>query len=611
MAGGGKIRIADRDNTGEMARVVNGRLLVTTQGGGGVTSDVNISEVGGVAIGATVPVSGTVNVGNFPATVAVTQSTSPWVVSGTVASSLAGLVSAANSTTALLGSGATFTGTFEDVRDYSAVSITILANVASASNGFHMQWSHDGVNIDRDETFTVAANVGRAFAIPVEGRFFRVSYTNGGSAQATFRLGTVYKQGHAGLNAVTLDQDLDTTGAMVVGTRSVITGETTGGGGGFVNVKVNPSGTLAIDGSVTQGTSPWVVSGTVAVTQSTSPWVVGGSVSIIGSVTVSSITTGVVPGVGTTNLGKQEDAIHGSGDTGVAVWGVRSDAGAALAASGDYIPFMMNSVGSLFTAVTSIVPGTAAANLGKAEDALHASGDTGVMALAVRNDAGTLFAANGDYIPLSVNSSGNLRVDLATINSASFVTVPISGSVSVSAVIPGTGPTHLGKSEDDAHTGGETGVLIFGVRRDTPSSLVGADNDYIPFTTDSVGAVWVRNRGDFVTTLPFSASTRGRPVQITATATAGTTIHVATTTAGQIDRIYIYLTNTSSSAVTVTFEFGTTGAANNVSVQVPANATILAIDGAVIGGAATDTVAAFASTGSVINAIGRVERLVA
>jgi hypothetical protein len=53
----------------------------------------------------------------------------------------------------------------------------------------------------------------------------------------------------------------DTTLASI--TRSVITGVTTGGGGGYVNVKVNPSGALVADvtGSVT-------VSGTVAATQS-------------------------------------------------------------------------------------------------------------------------------------------------------------------------------------------------------------------------------------------------------------------------------------------------------------------------------------------------------
>jgi hypothetical protein len=59
--------------------------------------------------------------------------------------------------------------------------------------------------------------------------------------------------------------------------------------------------------------------------------------------------------------------------------------------------------------VTSIVPGTGATNLGKAEDAAHTSGDVGVMPLAVRNDAlATLGGADGDYAPLQVDATGSL-----------------------------------------------------------------------------------------------------------------------------------------------------------------------------------------------------------
>jgi hypothetical protein len=61
--------------------------------------------------------------------------------------------------------------------------------------------------------------------------------------------------------------------------------------------------------------------------------------------------------------------------------------------------------------VTSVTPGTGATSLGKAEDAAHSSGDVGVMALAVRNDAGTALAGTtGDYIPLSTDANGALRV---------------------------------------------------------------------------------------------------------------------------------------------------------------------------------------------------------
>ena len=57
---------------------------------------------------------------------------------------------------------------------------------------------------------------------------------------------------------------------------------------------------------------------------------------------------------------------------------------------------------------TSVTPGTAAANLGKAEDAAHSSGDTGVMALAVANVAQSTFGADGDYTPQAVDTKGNL-----------------------------------------------------------------------------------------------------------------------------------------------------------------------------------------------------------
>lgn len=55
----------------------------------------------------------------------------------------------------------------------------------------------------------------------------------------------------------------------------------------------------------------------------------------------------------------------------------------------------------------------------KAEDAAHSSGDKGVMVLAVRNDAHATLAADGDYIPLSVDSSGDLHVSIQ--NNASVV----------------------------------------------------------------------------------------------------------------------------------------------------------------------------------------------
>ncbi len=69
--------------------------------------------------------------------------------------------------------------------------------------------------------------------------------------------------------------------------------------------------------------------------------------------------------------------------------------------------------------VTRIVPGTGATNLGKAEDAAHTSGDTGVMALGViQSTIGTGVGASGDYVFLQMDSNGRLR----TISYAEEVT---------------------------------------------------------------------------------------------------------------------------------------------------------------------------------------------
>lgn len=60
-------------------------------------------------------------------------------------------------------------------------------------------------------------------------------------------------------------------------------------------------------------------------------------------------------------------------------------------------------------AITSVIPGTGATNLGKAEDAAHASGDTGVAILAKRTDtAASSAGTDGDYATVNQDSNGHL-----------------------------------------------------------------------------------------------------------------------------------------------------------------------------------------------------------
>lgn len=136
--------------------------------------------------------------------------------------------------------------------------------------------------------------------------------------------------------------------------------------------------------------------------------------------------------------------------------------------------------------VKAVVPGTAATNLGKAEDVAHTTGDTGVMMLAVRKDtAAALAGADGDYIPLITDASGRLWVMLPANSGVDI------GDVDVTSVIAGTGATNLGKAEDVAHTTGDTGVMMLAVRKDTAAALATTDGDYIPLITDASGRLHV------------------------------------------------------------------------------------------------------------------------
>jgi hypothetical protein len=70
-----------------------------------------------------------------------------------------------------------------------------------------------------------------------------------------------------------------------------------------------------------------------------------------------------------------------------------------------------DSTGVLASISTSVVPGTGATHLGKAEDNSHSSGDTGVMLLAVRESTPVDLSSgntNGDYEPLQVAGGGQL-----------------------------------------------------------------------------------------------------------------------------------------------------------------------------------------------------------
>lgn len=183
----------------------------------------------------------------------------------------------------------------------------------------------------------------------------------------------------------------------------------------------------------------------------------------------STHSTGVTKGIGFMAVATPTDASINANDIGMVAMTVDRKLHVSVQ---DAIPAGANTIGSIASITTSITPGTAAANLGKAEDALHASGDVGVMMLGVRNDNGaTTFGGNGDYCPIGVLANG---------------------SQYLGSVVPGTSPTELGKAEDLASASGDVGVMALAKRLDTPvaNANVSADADYLPLITDNLGKLW-------------------------------------------------------------------------------------------------------------------------
>ena len=87
-----------------------------------------------------------------------------------------------------------------------------------------------------------------------------------------------------------------------------------------------------------------------------------------------------------------------------------------------------------------------------------------------------------------VDASGNLQVILAANDGVDI------GDVDVTSVVPGVGPTNLGKAEDATHVTADTGVAVWGVRNDAETALA-TDGSYIPFMMSSVGRLLVETQG--------------------------------------------------------------------------------------------------------------------
>ena len=105
----------------------------------------------------------------------------------------------------------------------------------------------------------------------------------------------------------------------------------------------------------------------------------------------------------------------------------------------------------------------------------------------------------------------------------------------------------------------------------------------------------------------LSNSTTGRGIKVAATGTAGTAIH-SVGAAPDIDEVWLWASNTDTSAIILTIEFGgTTGVDDTIVTTVAASSTELVVPGLALGGELH--VKAFAGTANKISIFGYVNRM--
>ena len=127
------------------------------------------------------------------------------------------------------------------------------------------------------------------------------------------------------------------------------------------------------------------------------------------------------------------------------IGGAAVQTGNGTAAGNQRVTLASDSTGNVATIGTSVTPGTAAAHLGKAEDAAAATGDTGLAMLGIRKDDATqTTSAAGDYAAPSLDAYGagfarsdhpnRIRCATAAVSTATTITA-LGGS----CVAPGAG----------------------------------------------------------------------------------------------------------------------------------------------------------------------------
>ena len=174
---------------------------------------------------------------------AVTVLNNPETSNNELLVNLEGHICTDNTTSTPLAEDATFTGGWQDTKNYGVISIAIKSDKASATDGLVVEWSPDQIVVADTDKFTLSANVGKVFTFGPASRYVRVKYTNGAAAQTTFNLETLLRRVYVKPSSHRInDSIVAQDDAELV--KAVLTGENPGGT--FVNFQATTAGNFKV-----------------------------------------------------------------------------------------------------------------------------------------------------------------------------------------------------------------------------------------------------------------------------------------------------------------------------------------------------------------------------
>lgn len=485
-----------------------------------------------------------------------------------------GFVSTSNSSATPLAISGVFTGTGEDLTQYGFINISVISNVASAVNGLSIQQSSDNTNWDLQDNYSIPASTGKTFSVPRQARYVRVVYTNGGTIQASFRLQTIFtkygvkpssvkpQDGRSNDNDMEeglsynmvynpigdswdrmQTQDLVVTGQgtqTAVGQNIILatagTGSTDSIGNRMISLQVVPTGTVSSGVVSFEGSNDNVTFVPVMLYDDA-------------SATANPVTS-VSPATGVSRFFSgplhfryfraRISTVIGGGGSLQAFTILRQ------------VPFQpdiytitqataANLNATITGVLTAVTPGVAAANLGKAEDAVHASGDTGVQILGVRQDAppsAPASSATGDYGFLGLNPWNALNVANFEKGAKTFscsANITAGATATDIAILPGNA----------TNTVYVTKVIVSGIQTTAGSALI----QLIKRSTANTG-------GTSAGITAVAHNSADTPVSVPLSYTANPTLGTAV---GNVRSVYLSLGSTTIASGSVIWEFGDKG----------------------------------------------------